>query len=172
MDAGLDTGDILLQRSCPILADDTAGTLHDRLARLGAECLLETLPPLFNGRLKPRPQEHSQATYARKISKSEARIDWSRPAQEIERRIRAFNPAPVAHTRLNGVEMRIWEAEVVNGQGDGVPPGSVVTCSGDGIVVTTGDQLLRLRRLQLPGKRPCSVRDFLNGHPDFMAACG
>lgn len=169
MDTGLDTGDILLQRSCPIHDSDTAGLLHDRLAQLGAECLLETLPRLFAGKLKPRHQDDGQATYANKISKDEARIDWSRPAQEIERCIRAFNPTPVAHTELNGIAMRIWEAEIIDGQSDVTQAGHVVACDPDGITVTTGKQQLRIHRLQLPGKKVYTVQDFLNGHPSFMA---
>ena len=168
MDAGLDTGDILLQQSCPIHSDDTAGTLHDRLAILGGKCLLETLNKMLTGDIHPLKQDDSQATYARKLSKAEALIDWRKPAIEVQRTIRAFNPAPVAHTELNGIKMRIWDADILDEAHESQAPGSVIACRTDGIIVTTGTQLLSIRRLQLPGKKASTTQDFLNGHPDFI----
>lgn len=168
MDAGLDTGDILLQQSCPIHSDDTAGTLHDRLAILGGKCLLETLNRMLTGNIHPLKQDDRQATYARKLSKAEALIDWSKPAIEVQRTIRAFNPVPVAHTELNGIKMRIWDADILDETHESQAPGSVIACRADGIIVTTGTQLLCIRRLQLPGKKASTTQDFLNGHPDFI----
>jgi methionyl-tRNA formyltransferase len=169
MDAGLDTGPVLLQRECPISPDDTAATLHDRLALLGGDCLLEALDALAAGRLSPHPQDEGRATYAAKISKAEAEIDWSRPAAEIERRIRAFNPEPVAHTRLNGQPMRVWRATQRPGPA-GAEPGRVVGFTPAGLDVATGSGVLRILDLQLPGKRPVNAAEFHRGHPRF-AAC-
>lgn len=167
MDAGLDTGPILLQRGCPIHPDDTAGNLHDRLATLGGECLLEVLDRIAAGSLRPVPQDDSRATRAPKISKAEAEIDWSLPAAVIERRIRAFNPAPVAHTTLNGQPMRIWRARVLEASRSGQEPGQVAACTESGLDVTTGDRLLRVESLQLPGKKAITAREFHHGHPRF-----
>ncbi len=167
MAAGLDRGDILLQQECPIAADDTAGTLHDRLAGLGADCLLEVLDRLAAGRLTSTPQDDSRATYAPKISKAEAEIDWSQPAAVIERKVRAFNPTPVAHTRLNGQAMRIWQARALPGDA-GAEPGTPVAHSADGLDVATGDGLLRILQLQLPGRKVIAAREFYNGHPRFL----
>lgn len=168
MDTGLDTGDILLQRRCPIETDDTAGILHDRLAQLGVDCLLEALDKLAAGKLERTKQDDTQANYASKITKAEALIDWTRPAQELERQIRAFNPVPVTHTELNGMPMRIWEASLVSDREISSRPGTIIDCDQQGIIVATGEKLLRINKLQIPGKKPVSVADFLNGHPDFM----
>ena len=168
MDAGLDSGDILLQKTCPIHTDDTAATLEDRLAILGSECLLETLDRLALNDLSPTPQDERRVTYAAKISKQEARIDWTRPAADLERMVRAFNPNPVAFTELLGITMRIWEAQVVEGGGSGRAPGTIVGAGKAGIDVSTGEQLLRLLKVQIPGKKVISVGDFINGHPDFL----
>ncbi|MGH8248022.1 MAG: methionyl-tRNA formyltransferase [Gammaproteobacteria bacterium] len=164
MDAGLDTGPILLQRSCPIHAEDTTGSLTERLARLGGECLISILDALTDGAVEPTAQDRFRASYATKISKEEARIDWSRPAREIERMVRAFNPAPIAHAILNGMQMRIWEAGVIEDKQPGIAPGTTVSISAEGIDVATGNGILRIRRLQLPGKTSVSAREFLSAH--------
>ena len=128
MDEGLDTGPILLQRSLPIEATSTAATLHDRLAALGAEALLEALEGLERGDLVPRPQPAEGVTYAAKLEKSEALIDWSRTADEIERQVRAFDPWPVAETRFEGEQLRIHAAHAVRGEevAPDVAPGTIV----------------------------------------------
>lgn len=170
MDAGLDSGDTLLQKTCPIHPSDCAATLQDRLAILGSKCLLEVLDKIAGGNITPLKQDDSRATYASKISKQEARIDWTRPATELERMVRAFNPHPVAFTELNGIAMRIWEAHIIADTAFTAPPGTVIAAARNGIDVTTGDQLLRICKVQIPGKKVISAGDFINGHPDFIHA--
>ncbi|OGT35625.1 MAG: methionyl-tRNA formyltransferase [Gammaproteobacteria bacterium RBG_16_51_14] len=169
MDAGLDTGPVYLQRSCPIQADDTSGSLHNRLAQMGSQCLLEVLDQMACDCHRAIPQNNDLATYARKITKGEAMIDWSLDAATLERMVRAFNPAPVAHTELNGVCMRIWRSQSLD-KITGLPPGRVAGCARTGIDVATGSGLLRILELQLPGKRVMSAGEFLNGRPDFQSS--
>jgi methionyl-tRNA formyltransferase len=164
MDAGLDTGDILYQAPCPIRSDDTAGSLHDTLAALGGKCLLNVLERLAARDLTAVPQSEAGATYADKIRKEEARIDWSRPAVEIDRRIRAFNPAPLAYTVLEDVTLRIWQAMILNGAKT-APPGTIAGYSAAGLDISTGDGILRVLKLQLPGKKVLACRDFYHGNP-------
>ena len=167
MDAGLDTGPIYLQRRCPIQPDDTSGSLHDRLAQMGSQCLLEVLDKMASNQHNSIPQDDKLATYAKKISKDEAVIDWSLGAVTLDRMIRAFNPSPVAHTELNGVKMRIWRSQPQN-KISGSPAGTVLACSKSGIDVATGNGQLRILELQLPGKRVVTAGEFLNGRPDFL----
>ena len=163
MDEGLDTGDMLLKTHTPIADDDTAQSLHDRLAVLGAEALLETLRGLQAGTLQAQPQDDSQATYAAKLDKAEARIDWQQPASVIDRQVRAFNPWPVAFTRYHGENLRIWQARPLDETSDATP-GSIVAESRAGIDVACGEGQLRITRLQLPGGRPLDADAFLNAH--------
>jgi methionyl-tRNA formyltransferase len=167
MDTGLDTGPILAQRCWPIGPTDTAGDLLQQLAQLGAESLVDVLPQLAAGKVEPVPQDDSRACYARKISKDEAWLDWHQPAQQLARRVRAFNPAPIARTDLAGLDCRIWSAEAVEAPAD-ASPGTVVAAGKHGIDVVTGDGILRILRLQLPGRRILTAAEFLNGRPDFV----
>lgn len=161
MNAGLDTGPMLLKRSTPIGARDTSASLHDRLAKLGAEALLEALADLTN--IAPETQPEEGVTYASKIRKEEARIDWSRPAIELDRLVRAFNPWPVAETRWNGQQLRIWQAAASEAD-TSTEPGRVLRCTSEGIDVATGAGVLTLERVQLAGRSAMSAAQFVNAH--------
>ncbi len=163
MAAGLDTGPLYLLRPLAIAPRETGGTLSDQLARLGAQALVEALPGIADGSLIPVPQDDDLANYAHKLSKAEAEVDWSRPAVEIDRLIRAFDPWPVAQTSLDGASLRLWGSELT----DLIPPpaalpGQILAAGKGGIEVATGAGVLRLTRLQPPGKRPMSAAEFLN----------
>ena len=171
MEAGLDTGPMYLAKAIPIGAEDTGGLLHDRLAELGASALQDALPGIAEGTLRPRPQDDALATYASKLSKDEALIDWTRPAADLARKVRAFNPWPVAQTRWGDGVLRIWGARALAG-GDTVSAGQVLTASKSGIDVKTGDGILRITELQAPGKRPMTTAEFVNAHKVEGAAFG
>ncbi|MGH7416906.1 MAG: methionyl-tRNA formyltransferase, partial [Candidatus Rokuibacteriota bacterium] len=168
MTAGLDTGPILHQIRCPIADDDTAGDLHDRLADLGKQALAEALPAVLAGHIDERLQEEPLATYAPKNERAQARLDWRRPAVELARRVRAFNPRPVAFGEVAGNELRVFEAVAVHTPTER-PPGSV-RASGEGLDVATSVGVLRLLRVQAPGRRPLSAAEFLRGHPEIARA--
>ncbi|QJD29143.1 methionyl-tRNA formyltransferase [Methylococcus geothermalis] len=159
----LDAGPMLAKRNCPIAGDDTAATLHDRLAGLGAEMLIELLPELEAGGLPGETQDEALVTYAEKIEKSEARIDWRQNAAQIDRRVRAFNPWPVAETTLEGTVLRIWAAQALDTPLDAAP-GTAVAASKN-FDVACGQGTLRILEIQPPGKRRMSAADFLNAHP-------
>ncbi|MEW8257905.1 MAG: methionyl-tRNA formyltransferase [Candidatus Thiodiazotropha taylori] len=163
MEAGLDTGPMLSIRSTPIDAKETGGSLHDRLAELGSAALIEVLPGLSEGSVEAIPQDDSQANYASKLDKEEARIDWSQSAVQIDRQVRAFNPWPVAHCLYGDKVMRVWNSEVVSADGS-ASPGQVVATAKTGFDVATGEGVLRISQLQMPGKRAMSAGDFLNAH--------
>jgi methionyl-tRNA formyltransferase len=166
MDAGLDTGPMLATREIDIGAHDTAKTVHDRLARLGAELIGETLNALAQGRVREVPQPSEGVTYAEKIDKAEALIDWRQDAIQVWRRVRAFNPWPIAETRLNGAQLRIWDAEanpVSIGTAPAMEPGMVLAATHAGIDVACGRGVLRIIRLQLAGRKPLVAQEFIKG---------
>jgi len=162
MDAGLDTGAMLLRQSLPISADDTAQTLHDKLAALGATSIVEALDALAQGRLPALAQDAAQATYAAKISKEEARIDWQKSAAELARAIRAYNPAPGAFCLRAGETLKLWATQT---SGEHGTPGTVLAADKDGIVVACGSGALRIHELQRAGGKRLSAAQFLAGAP-------
>jgi len=166
MAEGLDTGDMLSKTECDISATDTAQSLHDRLSQLGSECLLTTLNELQAGSITPEPQDDALATYAHKLTKEEAQIDWQEAASHIARRVRAFNPWPVCFTLLDGKAFRIWQADALTTSAD-AEPGCIIQASADGIDVATANGILRILEIQPPGKRRMQVGDFLNARQDF-----
>ena len=163
MDKGLDTGDMLRIVRCPIELTDTAEILHDRLAGLGSAALLDTLEMIAQGNAQPEGQDDAQANYAEKLQKAEALIDWQQSAEQLSRTVRAFNPWPVAFTRCDEKNLRIWLAEALPNSTDAIP-GTVLAESRDGIDVATGDGILRVQQLQMPGGKALSAEQFLNAH--------
>jgi methionyl-tRNA formyltransferase len=166
MDAGLDTGAVLARQALPIAADATAGDLHDALAAAGASLLLPVIDALESGRPQPQRQPDAGVTYAAKIDKREARIDWRQPAAAIERQVRAFNPWPVAEAQLDGLQLRVWRARTIEHTAAAAgrsSPGTVLGWSGDALQVQCGAGVLGLTSLQLPGRRAVSAREFAQG---------
>ncbi len=165
MEAGLDTGPILLRRRTPIHADDTGGSLHDRLSALGAQALGDGLARLLAGDPPtPTPQGAASATYARKLTKAEADLDLAKTATELARQVRAFDPWPVATVTLDGEKVRVWKAEALP-DAAAAAPGTVVAAGPDGIDIACGSGVLRLLELQRPGKRRIPVAAYLNARP-------
>lgn len=169
MDAGLDTGPILARREEPIRPDDTRETLEERLARLGATLLVETLPPYLAGKLTPRPQPEESATYAAQLRKEDGRLDWSRPAVELDRRVRAFTPWPGAFTTWRGQRLRVLQAAPLPNWQDDARPGTVIALA-DGAAVATGRGALRLEEVQLAGKQRMDIATFLRGQREFVGS--
>jgi methionyl-tRNA formyltransferase len=164
MDEGMDTGDILLQIEIPIGEEETSETLHDRLALLGAQLLLETVRGMKVGNLHPIPQDHSKATYAPPLKKEDGRIDWSKEAKEIDRQVRAFNPWPGGFTEWNGQLLKIYRGEVRGKKSIG-KAGIVAWVGLDFIEVETSKDFFLIKEVQLEGKRRMGVREFISGHP-------
>jgi len=167
MEAGLDTGPMLLKVTTPISTEDTGGSLHDRLAQMGPPAVVQAIAGLADGSLQGEVQNDALATYAHKLNKDEARLDWRRPAVELERLIRAFNPWPVCHSTLDGESVKVLAANVAAGKGE---PGEILSASKDGLVVACGDQALSLTRLQLPGGKALSFSDLFNSRREKFAA--
>jgi methionyl-tRNA formyltransferase len=166
MEAGLDTGPMLLKVSTPISTDDTGGSLHDRLAKLGPPAVIQAIAGLDAGTLAGEVQDNDLATYAHKLNKDEARIDWTRPAVELERLVRAFFPWPICHSTLDGEALKVLAASVATEQGT---PGEILAASKDGLVVGCGQGSLRLTRLQLPGGKPLNFSDLFNSRREKFA---
>jgi methionyl-tRNA formyltransferase len=158
MDEGLDTGPVLAQAASAIAPDDDAGTLHDRLAELGAGLIVEVLGGLAERRARPTPQPQAGVTYARKIDKRETELDWTRPAAELERAVRAFRPTPGAAARLEGEPLKIWRARVVD---ERLTPGTLTP----ELVAGCGEGALRILELQRAGGKRLAAAEFLRGHP-------
>ncbi|EGB99824.1 MULTISPECIES: methionyl-tRNA formyltransferase [Pseudomonas] len=167
MEAGLDTGPMLLKVATPISAEDTGDSLHDRLAQMGPPAVVQAIAGLADGSLQGEVQNDALATYAHKLNKDEARLDWRRPAVELERLIRAFNPWPVCHSTLDGESVKVLAANVAAGKGE---PGEILSASKDGLVVACGDQALSLTRLQLPGGKALTFSDLFNSRREKFAA--
>ena len=170
MEAGLDTGPVLLSQSLDIDADETGGQLHDRLATLGAQVLADGLGLLRAGiRPVPRPQPAEGVTYARKLDKAEAKLDWSLPAEVLARKVRAFNPWPVAEAQVAGERLRIHAAVAVPRERDAAP-GTLLAAGRDGLDVACGDGALRIRTLQREGGKAITAADFVNARRDLQVA--
>lgn len=167
MDAGLDTGDMLYTLSCPILAEDTSATLYDKLAELGPKGLLETLEQLAHGTAVAQKQDDSLANYAEKLSKEEARLDWTLSAAQLERCIRAFNPWPVSYFTIDEQPVKVWAAAVID-EKTAEAPGTIVAADKSGIQIATADGILSLTQLQPAGKKPMSAQDILNSRREWF----
>jgi len=164
MEAGLDRGPVYASSAISIAAHETSGELEDRLAVLGADLLATSLPAICDGRLIPKPQDESRATYAPKIEKAAARLDWRLPAEHLERQVRAFNPWPIAETCTDeGGRLRIWRAHAVSGP-EGSEPGTILSASAAGIDVATGRGILRLTIVQAPSSRAMDAGAYLAAH--------
>ncbi|BCU53848.1 methionyl-tRNA formyltransferase [Enterobacter kobei] len=167
MDVGLDTGDMLYKLVCPITDEDTSATLYDKLAGLGPAGLIETLAQLANGTAQPQVQDEAQVTYAEKLSKEEARVNWSLSAAQLERCIRAFNPWPMSWLEIDGQPLKIWKASVID-TGTTAEPGTIVDATKQGIQVATGDGILNVESLQPAGKKAMSAQDLLNSRREWF----
>jgi methionyl-tRNA formyltransferase len=168
MEAGLDTGPVLLQKKIPIQEDDTAGSLHDRLAELGAGLMVQALDALEAGGLKATPQPDEGVTYAAKVDRREARVDWRESALTVNRRVRAFNPSPGAETRVRGVELKIWRCSTAAGRG---APGEVLSVSPSGLCVACGQDVVVVTEVQRSGGKRLSAAEFLRGFSLSAGEC-
>lgn len=168
MEKGLDTGPMLNTVRCPLARDETGGSLHDKLLTLGAPALIATLDQLAEGRLSPEPQNHELATYAHKIDKADLNINWQANAQTVSAAVRAFNPFPVCYSTLNGDRIKLYEAIADEATSDQAP-GTILAADKQGIRVATGEGSVLITRLQIPGKKPMTAADVLNGYGDKFA---
>ena len=167
MDVGLDTGAMIRKVTCPIASDETSASLYDKLAGLGPQALVDTLDAMAAGDTAAEPQDDALANYAEKLSKEEARIDWSMDAVAIERCIRAFNPWPISWFEVADQTIKVWQAEVIDSD-HGQPVGTLLKADKQGIDIATGKGVLRLLTLQPPGKKAMSVSDLLNSRRDWF----
>ncbi|MFP1927067.1 methionyl-tRNA formyltransferase [Lonsdalea quercina] len=167
MDAGLDTGAMLHKVECPILPEDTSATLYAKLAEMGPQGLLTTLDQLPTSQVRAEVQDEKQATYAEKLSKEEARLDWSLSADQLERCIRAFNPWPISYFIIDDLPVKVWQANVIATACQAVP-GTILQADKQGIQVATSDGILNLTQLQPAGKKPMSTQDLLNSRREWF----
>ncbi|CAI1944276.1 MULTISPECIES: methionyl-tRNA formyltransferase [Serratia] len=167
MDVGLDTGDMMHKIACPIEAADTSASLYDKLAQLGPQGLLTTLQQMAEGTAKREVQDESLVTYAEKLSKEEARLDWSLSATQLERCIRAFNPWPVSYFTIDDQPVKVWQATVLAQSAD-AEPGTIIHADKHGIQVATVEGILNLTQLQPAGKKPMSAQDLLNSRREWF----
>ncbi|ASF16422.1 MULTISPECIES: methionyl-tRNA formyltransferase [Shewanella] len=167
MDIGLDTGDMLLKTYLPIEDDDTSASLYEKLAQQGPDALLQALEGLANGTLAAEKQDETLANYAEKLSKEEARLDWTKSATQLWQEVRAFNPWPVSYFEHQGNTIKVWQTQVSTTSSNATP-GTIISASKKGIEVATGDGVLTLLSMQLPGKKPLSVADILNARGEWF----
>ncbi len=168
MDKGLDTGDMLLKATCPITNEDTSASLYEKLANIGPEALLDTLSLITSGKCQPESQNDTFVTYAEKLSKDEAKVDWNLPATQIERCVRAFNPWPMSFFLINDQPVKIWRTEVIAEQTTQAP-GTIINADKQGIQIATANGILNITHLQPPGKKAMSAADFLNSKHEWFS---
>ncbi|GGF64744.1 methionyl-tRNA formyltransferase [Alteromonas lipolytica] len=167
MDIGLDTGDMLHISRIPIEAEDTSASLYTQLAEIGPQALVQVLDEFDT--LNAEKQDNELATYAQKLSKEEAFLDWQQPAEQLSRNVRAFNPWPICWSQVNGLNIKVWQAAVSEHNVADKAPGTILAADKSGIVVATSDKALCIKLLQLPGKKPMAAKDVLNGYQDWFA---
>ena len=167
MDVGLDTGDMLHKVSCPITAQDTSATLYDKLAEMGPQGLLATLAELANGTATPEKQDEALVTYAEKLSKEEARLNWTLSAAQLERCVRAFNPWPVSFFMIDGQPVKVWQSQVIAAE-QNQAPGTIISADKHGIAVATAEGALLMTQLQPSGKKSMSAQDLLNSRREWF----
>lgn len=167
MDKGLDTGDMLLKVLCPIEKTETSASLHDKLMSLGCPALLEVLSQLSTGQLVSEKQNNDLACYAEKITKQEAEINWSESADDIIKKIQAFNPFPIAYSLLNTHRIKIYSAKKINNDNN-VLPGSIIVSNDDGLVIACGEDAIVVDKLQIPNKKAMTIKELLNGYSDYF----
>ena len=166
MDVGLDTGDMLLIKTCPITDEDTSGSIYNKLEQIGPDALLETVEKIADGSVVAEKQNDNEATYAHKLTKLEAEIDWSESAQIISQKIRGYQPWPVAYAQIQGNPVKVWQVEVLANTSQ--PAGEIISADKSGIIVATGDGAIKILQLQPPGKKAMLAADFLNGRQDWV----
>ena len=166
MEKEMDTGPILNQISCQINDKETSGSLYARLAKISADNINPVINKIINRKLNAKKQDNSKTTYANKITKEEAEIDWNKNAKDLERKIRAYNPAPVAYTKIKNITLRVWEAKIKTTE-ENFMPGTIIN-SKTSLDIMAGKDILSITKLQLPGKKIILAKDFLNGYSNFI----
>jgi len=168
MDIGLDTGDMLLVETCDITDEDTSGSVYEKLQNIGPSALVKAVDLIAAGDIAPIKQNDDEATYAHKLDKQEATINWTDSAEVIERKIRGYQPWPIAHTLLSGNPVKVWSAKLTTNS-SGKPAGEVINVDKNGIVIATGDGDIIITQLQPQGKKAMSAADFVNGRADWVS---